>query len=535
MEDHKSDQISKPWLIYIYSLVYRTDTPAINNMRQSLIFLILAFSFFSLISLSPVEHRPWLRLINVNGMEKVGFSRVTEGSSIPCSICHLEIGKTDAFRDSCGHGFHTKCLCRAFSNNQEIEQVRACQDCNENNHYALLLDHIVLNSSELPEGITYLPGALDIITIKTIWTNTIRLSNHVVLKLFFKIGLPVQGENFELIKTAARLASPEILEFLLDSGADLCSDPSQTVDLGFFVAVASSNLANAAIFLRRGANPNQTFMNEPRNSLSVAVLNEDVEAVKFLIDNNADVNLANPEDTSPIHLAVLKDNATIIELLMKSNRVNHKITNKNGRIHVLSAIFGCKFNALRALIDNGAPSVFYTAAGFNFLHCAIIVGNLDVVKFLISRGFDFATKDAGISFVLHLAIGREKSETVKFLLEFGADPHEKSIPIVLNSVKKLFPDYVNLLTPSDPPIVIAVFLNDFESFQAFLNAGMNSNTRIFNSTCSLLHLVCVLGRVKMAKLLISNGADINNLDADKRPPFHYSNQEFIDAVLRHDY
>ena len=472
---------------------------------------------------------------------KNNFSLVPKSSLVSCSICHSRstLSHSDLYREPCGHGYHISCLHKAFVSNSISETYKNCEECSSFNNYTAFLLHLIFIAPEFHEGITCAPYYSNMQNIMSFWGKAMMLPNTEALQRLIKIKMPMlhyvtqSGKMIDLIILAAEKATPENLNFLLDSGLKLCSDESQTVSKGFLFAIKTANLANAAVFLERGANIDEINLDDQRISmLSTVITMGKIDSVKFLIDNNADLDLASWNGAMvPIHIAVMYDNAAIVELLIKSKRVNLSVMNKQRRTPVQSAACLGKMNALRALIDNGAPTYVFTGEGYSLLQYTIAAGPLESVKFLIDRGFMPVTKDGILSYVLHLAISPQSSETVKYLLGYGASPYEPMLTYILTFVRNSFPKYANKLAQTDPPIVIAIFKGDFETFKALLEAGMNPNTRIFGGSSSLLHLVCELGNVDMAVHLISMGADTHALDSDSRSPFYYNDDTFFNAVV----
>ena len=333
--------------------------------------------------------------------------------------------------------------------------------------------------------------------------------------------------------TVARFSTPENLDFLLDSGLTDFSPNTHNLSIGFFSSITELRFDNASIFLKRGAGINHQFTGQRRTRLFLEILPEKVDAVKFLIDNNADVNLVTSEDGSPLLLAVHKDNVEIIELLMRSERVKFTIINNKKFSPVNVAISLGKLKALAAILDNGFSNDYYTIEGYSLLQFAALDGSLETLKFLINSGFKFITYTGTVSYALHLATRRSKTETVKFLLEYGADPYEPMIPVTVGSVKRLFPRYASRIVQSDPAIILAILQGDFDCFKVFLDAGMNPNSRIFGSTCSILHLVCEEGNVQMAAYLITMGADTRTRDSSRKSPFDYTTKDFTNQVFNY--
>lgn len=474
-----------------------------------------------------------------NETNKACFSRVPKKSSIQCAICDSAIGRSDLYRKSCGHGYHIKCFHESFINDKEIEIHENCHDCRLNNGYCAFLLHVIFVSPDFPDGLTCLPDFDDECkkSIPKLWSMALSEPNTKSLERVIKIRLPtveftINGETVDLIEIIAVKATPENLNYILDSGVKLhSSEDVDAANLGFSFALNYFNFENASGFLNHGADINRMFAKSERTLLSWAVHDGLVDVAKFLIENNADVNLANSNDGSPLHLAVLKNDPVMVNLLMKSKLINIKATNKFKRSPCEAAIMADKLVALVALLDNIPVVDIYTREGSSLLQFAAGFGSLESTKLLISRGFKFITRDGIISHSLHFALCSKKTETVKFLLGHGANPYELlMIPQSIVLIKQKFLKFADRLQVTDPPIVIAIISRNFDAFEAFLNTGMNPNTRIFGFSSTLLHLACEVGDIQMAKHLISIGADTLVRDNNYKPPFEYNNQEFYDAV-----
>lgn len=376
--------------------------------------------------------------------------------------------------------------------------------------------------------------------LTTIWGKIMQQSTKTPLTRAFKIGIPttgmeVKGDPVNFITVIAANATPENLNAIMNSGLFNPKDTVKIVTKGLATALCLPKIANATIFLGLGANIDVMFGEKKRTLLSMAITNENVEAVKFLIDNNADLNLYDPQGDSPFLLAVKADNGPIVELLMKSKRVNLRAPNKSNQTIAHCAVRLDKLKALAALVDNRDNLEFYSAEGFSLLQYAAVSGSFAGMRLLLNSGFRFMTKTGLVSYFLHLSIVyaklQDRLEKLRFLLDNGAYAYEKMLPDVLIYLIKTYPAYANRFAESDPAIVIAIIKGYFEEFKLFLDAGMNPNSRIFGGTCSLLHLVCEVGNVQMAIHLVSLGADTRANDSTGKTPFDYSSPEFTNQVI----
>ena len=478
------------------------------------------------------------------------------------------------------HGFHASCLKESLADPSLVEHYKNCEDWRTFNNATVFISYYAFEAPELPPNLIFTQGLGIMLNVGQIWTKALRAEHSNALSRLIAMNMPITMRHsvskklFNLINIAAAEATPANLNFLLDSGIKFYPDVKKTLNSGFKYAfmVKDKNKTNAKIFLERGADINDLDENIKKTALGAAVLNEDVDGVKYLIALNADLNLGDLDDYgSPLHLAVYRKNAEIVDLLLKTNRIDLNITNKNKQTPFIAAFNTDSVEILKIFLDY-VPRNF-EVSDCSILQFAIVSGSYEIIKYLIKLRFLPVNRDGIVSHMLHMAIVpmiiRISSETssrtspiasndstsssdtsndsasstielkpkrsleiVKLLLENGADPYEPMLPSVFHFLKKdHFPTYANRLTKFDPPIVVAILTGNFEVFKLLLDTGMNLNFRIFNSSTSLLHLVCELGNVQMAAYLISSGADIHMIDYRGHSPFQYNNQEFNVAVF----
>ncbi|XP_042018902.1 uncharacterized protein LOC121766703 [Salvia splendens] len=122
--------------------------------------------------------------------------------------------------------------------------------------------------------------------------------------------------------------------------------------------------------------------------LAKAVKGEHVKIVEFLVKHGAEISLPNIEGFTPLHYAVLKDNMELMELLLRKD----------------------------ALVDvdsvDGTP-----------LQIAVSCGNVQAVKYILSRGAWPSLFCAFADTPLVCAVKSHSFECLELLLEAGADPN----------------------------------------------------------------------------------------------------------------
>jgi ankyrin repeat protein len=122
-----------------------------------------------------------------------------------------------------------------------------------------------------------------------------------------------------------------------------------------------------------------------------AIQKNDVDQVRKLIEEGADVNAKDSSDRIPLGYAAEKGNMEIVELLISSG------ADVNGKGH-----------------DDQVPFVW-----------ASEVGHLDIAKLLILEGTDANARDNGGSTCLIWAAWKGRTELIQILLDAGADINAK--------------------------------------------------------------------------------------------------------------
>jgi len=227
-----------------------------------------------------------------------------------------------------------------------------------------------------------------------------------------------------------------------------------------------------------------------------AVKANNLERVKELIKNGADVMASNEYGYTPLHKACMnKSNFEIAKLLIeKGADVNAKLSENNND---------------------------YT--GYSTLHFAVKENNFKLTKLLVENGADvnaIVSKKAkwnhykGFS-PLHVACWNENGfEIVKLLVAKGADVNAR---VSENNKWDYKPGYNSLHFACDNE-------NGFEIAKLLIDNGADVNTKNKNLQTPL-HFSCdIENGFEIAKLLIKNGADLNAKDDDKYTALHYTNE-----------
>jgi ankyrin repeat protein len=138
----------------------------------------------------------------------------------------------------------------------------------------------------------------------------------------------------------------------------------------------------------------------------------DLCVVELLVELNVDLSLGNEHGTTPLQLAIYKENIELIRLLHKSGADFNRGSDAGTPLD--SSIYGsgsCKIVEL--LLELGASTDLP-------LHTAALGGSLTVVRLFLGLGYDVNEQDRERQTPLSIARKRPHKKIEELLLEHGA-------------------------------------------------------------------------------------------------------------------
>jgi TonB family protein len=217
--------------------------------------------------------------------------------------------------------------------------------------------------------------------------------------------------------------------------------------------------------------------------------NGDIASARQQLKNGADVNARDDEGKTPLFPAIMFGNLELAELLITNGAdVNARSTSGFTSMHF--AAFGGDKKAIVLLIKYGADQNIKEQRGNTPLDIALSENNTELAEFLRSRGSTSGAADS-----IHVAAELGNIEAVKLLLDAGVDINEKDID-----------GWTPLLYAVGRDKIIVEFLIANGADVGPIQNGLTPLSRANN--------------IEIAKLLISNGADVNASDDRKSTPLH---------------
>ena len=236
-------------------------------------------------------------------------------------------------------------------------------------------------------------------------------------------------DNPELLNTAVKKNCIEIIEILLQHGADInasdkygitalhCTASDKCVDE--YTDANNINEDIAKLLLSRGANVNAQT-NSGKTILDSAIYDGNVKVVELLLEYNVDVNSTYKNDRTPLHLCAEEGDEVISKMLLNNGaNINAKQKDGTTALHIATQ-YGHE-ELVELLLKCGARIDSKTKKGTTPLHIAAETGYLEIVELLLKFGADIDAKNEHGETALHIASTEEYTDIVIALLDHGSD------------------------------------------------------------------------------------------------------------------
>lgn len=236
-----------------------------------------------------------------------------------------------------------------------------------------------------------------------------------IVRILLAAGADVNAKN-GVNNTALIYASTKghvsVVKELLRKKADInVKNLSQGDALIYAVIGKKTEVVNA--LLSSGARVTNQY-DDGKSALMMAVSDGNNDIAKLLINHKADVNAADSNQMTPLMIACEKGNAGLVEALLKAGAdINRK--SKYGDTALGKAIAGHHLPVVKILVSNRGYFDRQDA-----LFSAVISGDLEIVKLLLTGDTDVNMRGFGGGTLLMLAVDKD-FPLVKFLIAKGAD------------------------------------------------------------------------------------------------------------------
>ncbi len=269
-----------------------------------------------------------------------------------------------------------------------------------------------------------------------------------------------------------------------------------------------------------------------RSEVANAAMQGNKAAVRTLLQQKADVNSPQIDGTTALHWAVNADDVELTELLIRAGaRVS--AANKAGATPLLLATINGNATIIERLIAAGAdPNAALTKSADTAIMMASRTGKVEAVKVLLNRGAQVNAKETwGGTTALMWAVSERHPDVVKLLIDSGADVNAKSNFVPSASGRGFEGTSPVAAKPNQgieefasgwlTPLMFAARENDVESARLLIAAGANVDA-ICGDGKDALSLAIFNGSYDVASLLIANHANVNQADAQRFTPLFWA-------------
>jgi ankyrin repeat protein len=331
------------------------------------------------------------------------------------------------------------------------------------------------------------------------------------------------------LQAALERGNVEIVRLLLDAGADV-NLSGKYVGCPLSCAMISGVKTLVEMLLDRGAKLDPQDVIYIRTPLQRAIQSKDRIETRRLLQLGADVNTPAGEHDGRTALQAAAENGDLplcYTLIQAGADVNaapaappagHDLT--MGVTALIAAVNSRNHRVVKLLVESGADinaTVLYEwCSRCTALTAATHLDDVDMVQYLIRSG-----ANAGQDVSIHYAVGEQRAELVKILIEAGADinchPTRHNQDLLSKAVGKEDLDFIRLLLkhgahPGPQCLRRATENGNLHIVQLLIDSGANINTYDTTRVCpgtNVLQAAAAKGNMDIVKYLLDRGADVN--------------------------
>lgn len=164
-----------------------------------------------------------------------------------------------------------------------------------------------------------------------------------------------------------------------------------------------------------------------RTLLTRASFGGSIKIIKYIVEElNADINIADAEEITPIMEAISSENYEVSKYLLENGADIHA-TNKLGADALTMALSGSDELIINELLKKGAnPNHQWNNKKMSHLMLASRSGHLQTVKWLLEAGAHINEQDINLNQAIHYASSEGFTAVVKVLIDKGSNKSKKN-------------------------------------------------------------------------------------------------------------
>lgn len=295
-----------------------------------------------------------------------------------------------------------------------------------------------------------------------------------------------------LLKKGANIHNFEVETIIADGNMELLKYlEKQKVNFdatnAIYHATAFQHLHILKYLLEKNYNPNLQHKegNWHYTPLMKAIENEDIEAIKLLVNANANINAINDKGETVLQLAIAAKNNQILNYLLAQEIDFKKINSQHTILLIKACIDNKEMAILGKLIDNGLNVSKVSLADF------LENDEPMLIDVLVQNNVKIDVPNKKGQTPLYFAFKKRYYETVNYLLEKGASINDINLAEYMSSQQRF----------------------DHLAIQFLVEEGIDINKPYLNKTP--LQLAIERDDLKMVRFLVENGADTTSIKAYK--------------------
>jgi ankyrin repeat protein len=251
----------------------------------------------------------------------------------------------------------------------------------------------------------------------------------------------------------------------------------------------------------------------PDTRLIEAARRADASAVRRLIEQKVDVNVAQPDGATALHWAAHRNDPAIADLLIRAG-AKVDAADEGGATPLGLAALNASPAMVERLLKAGANP---NAGRESPVLSAARSGNVEVMQLLLAHGGDANAKEPGRGqTALMWAVAEKHADVARVLLEHGADVKAKTVPVrTAGPGRGTFGGLggggmggVSNGANGFTPLLFAVRTGDLVSVRLLAGSGADVNDTTADGMSALV-LATVRAHANVAIFLLEKGADAN--------------------------
>lgn len=320
----------------------------------------------------------------------------------------------------------------------------------------------------------------------------------------------------EILSNAAAFGLTYLIAYILDTGVDINTPLHSTkyshLQYGLLHIASENGYASLVEFLiENGAEINMCNWNNS-TPLHLACNHGHKECVLMLLEGLACINQSNRNGDTPLHVAVRAGNCDIVDILL-NRKADLDLCNKYGDTPLHVACQENNLTAVSHLMDKNADKNVRNNNGDSPLDYAVKEGHTTLVKYILKRaGKRLMPRERDRRTYVHLAAITGDVLMLDYLLQ-------------------VLPEVDMGTAGGDTPLHLASLHGNTDAVHFLLKRGAENNKPNYYGNTPL-HLASLRGNINTLHELLEHDAQVNSYNTEGNTPLHLASIQAKANVVR---